>query len=296
MRMLRFADSLLFLMVTLLAIGIPGIALAQEDEEEPQIHDMLILQTDFPTVESIAGGEFEYEIECIYIGSELQKNFDLRAKAPQGWQVYITPRYETEKRISSINLQPSLGTGETIIVVATAPFYPLPNPGEYKITIEAVSDTVETSVELTARITAIYQLLLVPTLERYDTEVEAGKDNYYSMEIGNLSTAEVENIKFSSIKPEGWAIEFNPENIEKLEAIGDKLDRQTIEINVKPPKGTIAGDYYITVSAIGKQTSTDEVDIRITVKTAPTWQWIGVGIIVIVVAAVIAIFMRFSRR
>jgi len=164
-------------MVTLLAIDIHSKVLAQEDEEEPQIQEMVILQSNFPTVEAIAGGEFQYEIECLYTGLESQKIFDLRTKAPQGWKVYISPRYENDKRISSVNLKPSFGTGETIIVVATAPFYPLPNPGEYKITIEAVSETIETSIELTAKITAFYNLVLVPTSERYDTEAEAGRDN-----------------------------------------------------------------------------------------------------------------------
>lgn len=293
MKTSRFVSGFLLLMVALLAMGIPGIALAQEEEEE--IQEIVILSPNFPTVEAIAGGEFEYEIECFYIGLA-SKTFDLRVQAPQGWEVHITPQYEGDKKISSINLKPSYSTGETIIVTATAPFYPLPDPGEYKIIIEAVADTAETSVELTARITASYTLLMVPTLERYDTEAQAGKDNYYSMEIGSLSTAEIENIKFSSEKPEGWAVEFNPESIERLEALGSQLDSQTIEINIKPPKGTIAGDYYITLRATGKQTSTDAIDIRVTVKTAPTWQWIGVGIIVVVVAAVIAIFMRFSRR
>jgi uncharacterized membrane protein len=325
MKMVRLVCSLLLLLMCLISIGIPGMAMAQDEEpvtdnatlpegeeptpelimapeeepapeEAPAPIEILRLRPAFPTVEAIAGADFEYEMECLYVGQETSKTFDLRATAPKGWEVYMTPRYEKEKKISSINLKPSFSTGETIRVVVTAPFWPLPDPGDYNITIEAISDTLETSVELTATVTARYNLVMVPTLEKYNTEVEAGKDNYFSMEVASLSTAPIDNIKFSSTKPEGWAVEFNPEDIELLEAVGSTLDSQTVELNIKPPKDTIAGDYYITVRATGKQATTDEIQIRITVKTAPTWQWVGVGIIVIVVAAVIYIFMRFSRR
>jgi len=318
MKMLRLVCGLLFLIMTLLPVCVPGIALAQEDEEpvadnitqeeepapvvapepeeEPTITELIRLKPNFPTVESIAGGEFQYEMECLYVGQHVQRTFDLRTTAPQGWEVYMTPRYEKDKKISSINLTPSYSTGETIIVFVDAPFYPLPEPGDYKITIEAVSEDVQDTVELTATITAKYILAMAPTLDKYNTEAEAGKDNYFSVEIGSLSTAPIDNIKFSSTKPDGWAVEFNPDNIEMLAAIDSQLDSQTVEINIKPPKDTIAGDYYVTVRATGKQASTDEMQIRVTVKTAPTWQWIGVGIIVVVVAAVIFIFMRFSRR
>ena len=158
--------------------------------------------------------------------------------------------------------------------------------------IEAISDEVKESTELTAVITAKYFLVLVPTLERYDTEAEAGKDNYFAMELGSLSTAAIDNINFSPTKPQGWTVEFKPEKIDLLEA----LNSQIVDINIKPPPDTIAGDYYISVSASGQQITSDEVRIRVTVKTSPTWQWVGVGIIVIVVVGVIVIFMRFSRR
>ena len=328
MKMVRFVCSFCLLLMCLMAIGVPGLALAQGGEEPaadnvtlpdegeeptpelisapepepiaveepPAIKEIVRLRPNFPTVEAIAGADFEYEMELLYVGEESSKTFDLRATYPAGWEVYMTPRYEKDKKISSINLKPSFSAGETIIVVASAPFYPLPEPGDYKITIEAISETLESSVELTATVTAKYNLVIVPTLEKYDTEVEAGKDNYFSIDVGSLSTAPIDNIKFSSTQPEGWSVKFTPEDIEVLEPVGMTLDSQTVELNISPPKDTIAGDYYISIRATGKQATTDEMKIRVTVKTAPTWQWIGVGIIVVVVAAVVYIFLRFSRR
>jgi uncharacterized membrane protein len=135
-------------------------------------------------------------------------------------------------------------------------------------------------------------MALVPTTERYNTTVKAGKDNIFSIEVQNQGTAAIENITFSSLKPTGWTIEFTPDKIDSLSAI----DSQTIDINIKPPTETIAGDYQITIRTSGEQVSREEVDIRVTVETPTIWGWVGVGIIVLVIAGLAYIFMRFSRR
>ena len=73
-------------------------------------------------------------------------------------------------------------------------------------------------------------------------------------------------------------------------------DEQTINVNIKPPTETVAGDYVISLRASGKQTSADEMNIRVTVETPTIWGWVGVVIILIVVIGLIVIFMPFSRR
>jgi len=134
-------------------------------------------------------------------------------------------------------------------------------------------------------------MALAPAGELYNTTAKAGKDNYFSIEVGNLGTAAIDNIKFSSTKPTGWTIEFSPDKIESLPA----FDSQTVDINMKPPTETIAGDYQITVRASGEQAS-EKIDIRVTVETPTIWGWVGVGIILVVIAGLAYIFMRFSRR
>jgi uncharacterized membrane protein len=177
-------------------------------------------------------------------------------------------------------------------VVATAPFWPLPEPGAYTITLEVVSGNISDTIQFTAIITAKYRLQAISTTERWNTKAKAGKDNIFSIKIQNLSTAAVDNIKFSPTKPEGWTIEFTPDKIDLLNA----LDEQLVDVNIKPPADTIAGDYDIRVRTSGTQTSTDEVKIRVTVETSTIWGWVGVAIILVVVAGLVVIFLRFSRR
>ena len=248
-----------------------------------------------PRVEAIAGADFVFELEFQYVGAELlaeARSFDLVTKAPQDWEVYMTPQYEKEKRVSAISLKGGMTYGDKTRVVATAPFWPLPEPGEYKITVEAVSGDLKGVVELSAVITARYNLLLIPAGERYNTNATAGRDNYFSLKIGNLGTAPIDKINFSSGKPEGWTIEFKPNKVDSLEA----LDTQTLDINIKPPPETIAGDYEITLRASGVQATSSELKIRVTVETPTVWGWVGVVIIAVVIVGLVFIFMRFSRR
>ena len=268
---------------------------AQEATEELSIfvrpEPTIEIAPTYPKLEAVYGTGFEFELDFQYTGIETRE-FNLLATAPQGWTVYMTPQYESDKRISAIRLEPGYTTGTKIKLLATAPFWPLPEPGEYKITLEAISDEIKGSTELTATITAIYSLALAPTTERYNTTVKAGKDNIFSIEVGNLGTAAIDNITFSSLKPTGWTIEFTPDKIDSLSVLGS----QTIDVNIKPPTETIAGDYQITIRTASEQVSREEVDIRVTVETPTIWGWVGIGIIVLVVAGLAYIFMRFSRR
>ena len=248
-----------------------------------------------PSVEAIAGNDFVFEVEFKYVGDMLgpPQSFDLVHTAPQGWEVYMTPQFEKEKRVSAIDLKPgSVAYSDKTRLVARAPFWPLPEPGEYKIILDVVSEDIKGSVELTAVITAAYNLLLAPAGERYDTKAKAGRDNYFSLNVGNLGTAPIDKVTFTSDKPEGWAIEFSPDQVDSLEP----LATQTVDINIKPPPETIAGDYLISVRASGVQRTSEKIDIRVTVETPTVWGWVGVAIIAIVVVGLVVIFMRFSRR
>jgi uncharacterized membrane protein len=303
MKMIRRAGYISLLLVSLLVLCSSGIVLAQEEgEEEPtpvlisaeeeEPAGEIKMVANYPTVEAVAGGNFQYEIELTYTGDADALVFDLNVDAPVGWDAYVTPRYEEDRKISSINLESSYTTGETIIVFATAPFWPLPDPGKNTITVEATSGNIHGSVELTAEIIAKYILITVPSNELYNTDAKAGEDNFFPIDVQNMGSAAIDNIKFSSTQPDGWLIDFEPDTIESLEAI----DEQTVNVNIQPPAKAVAGDYMISVRASGSQISADEVNIRVTVETPTIWGWVGVAIILVVVAGLILIFMRFGRR
>ncbi len=292
MKILKLVFTACLLLSTLLAVFVPGTLLAQEETPPPQPPEEIIVSPTYPRVEAIAGGSFDFEVEVRYNGYQARV-FDLQVQKPKNWDVYMTAQYEKERKISAIKIEPSGVVGTKIRLVATAPFFPLPEPGPYKITLEAVSGELKGSGELTAVITAKYFMSTVPALEeRYNTTAQAGRDNFFSIKVRNLSTATIDNIKFSSTKPEGWTISFKPDKIESLNAI----DEQTVDVNIKPAAKTIVGDYVITLTAAGTQVSAGEMAVRVTVESPSIWGWVGVGIILVVVAGVIGVFMQFSRR
>jgi len=249
----------------------------------------------YPTLEGIAGEDFVFEVEFQHIATSVMGEpviFNLLTTAPPDWEVYMTPPYEKEKKLSAISLKPGFTFTDKTRVVVKPLFWPLPEPGEYKITLTADSGELKDTVELTAKITARYALVLLPSAERYNTTATSGKDNYFEVTAGNLGTAAIGDIRLSADKPEGWAVEFTPEKLDSLEA----RDSQKIDVNIKPPPETIAGDYSISLKASGTQTTARDLTIRVTVESPTIWGWVGVIIILLVVAGLVVIFLRFSRR
>jgi uncharacterized membrane protein len=288
MRIARLVCLCLWLL-SLLTLIPAGLVLAQEEEVEEEV---IKLEATYRKLEdSYPGISFEYEVSLSYTGPEygFSREFDLAVKAPPDWSTYITPQYG-DQRLLSIPLKANVGSSK-IKVYATPPTYTIPEAGEYSITLEATSGEVNGSVELLAVITATYAFRLTPVTDLYSTSATSGTDNFYSILIQNTGSDTLENIKFSSIKPEGWSIEFSPEQIDELSA----GSLQTVDVNIKPAAKTIAGDYQITLAADTSRV-TESFKVRVNVKSPDIWGWVAVGIILVVIAGVVFIFMRFSRR
>jgi len=277
----RIILGLCLLLVSLLFIFPPAVS-AQEAEIE--------LTTPFTTLEGTSGAGFQFEVTLNYTGSETL-NFDLSATGPQNWTTYITPSYPQDKLIRDIMLGPGATAGNKIIAYAVPPSWLKPEPGDYQITVEAASGEIKGTINLTAAITARYAMSLTTPDGRLNTSATAGKDNYFTIVVENTGSSTLDNVAFSTDKPSAWTIELSPQSISALVAGGS----QTVEVNVRPGAKAIAGDYEIKITANATQ-STDYVTIRVTVETPTVWGWVGVAIIVLVIAGLAFVFMRFSRR
>jgi uncharacterized membrane protein len=255
------------------------------------------LTTAYYTLEITSGASVEFTITLEYTG-DTARVFDLVATGPTDWTTSITPSYPRDKQILDIRMVPP-EEGETsstqqIIVTATPASWLTPEVGEYPITVEATSGDIKSSIELTAIVTSVpasYTLYLTSPDGILSTTAQADKDNYFTLAVANGGTGAIENISLSTNKPKGWTVELSLTNITSVAA----GNYQTVEMNIKPPADAIAGDYELIVKASGTQSS-DDVTIRVTVKTSSLWGWVGIGIIILVIAGLAVIFMRFSRR
>jgi len=275
----RIICGLCLLLASLLFI-FPQAVLAQEETIE--------LTTPYTKLEGTSGASFEFTITLKYQGSQA-RDFNLSVTGPQDWTMYITPSYPKDKLIQDIMLEPGATSGNMICVDAVSPSWA--EPGEYQISVEAASGDIKGTLNLNAIITAKYGISLTTPDSRLSTKATAGKDNYFTLVVANTGSAAIENIAFSSDKPTGWTVDFTPEKIGSLIAGGS----QTIDVNIKPGAKAIAGDYQVILSAKGVQKTT-EVSIRVTVETPTVWGWVGVAIIVLVIAGLAFVFIRFSRR
>jgi uncharacterized membrane protein len=272
----------LFLILASLLFIFPQAVSAQEGKIE--------LTTPYTKLEGISGASFEFEIALNYTGTEARV-FNLVANGPQNWTTYITPSYPKDQRILDIRLEPGETYGQKIDVYTAPPSWLLPEPGEYKVSLEVSSGEIKGTIDLTAVVTARYGISLSTPDGLLNTKATAGKDNYFSVVITNTGTAAMDDITLSSQKPSGWTIDFSTGKIDTLPAGTSK----TIDVNIKPPSKTIAGDYGILISATAMQKAID-LNIRVTVETPTIWGWVGVIIILLVIAGVGFVFMRFSRR
>jgi uncharacterized membrane protein len=277
------------LMVCLLTLLPLSPVLAQDDSIE--------LTTDYYKLEVESGASVEFTVELEYTGN-VARVFDLTATGPTDCTTSITPSYPRDKQILDIRMEPPAEgesvTTEQIVVTATPASWLLPELGEYPITLEVKSGELQSSIELTAVVTSIpasYSLYLTTPDGVLSTTAKAGQENYFTLAVVNSGTGDIDNITLSTNKPKGWTVELSQTNIASVAA--DNF--QTVEMNIKIPADAISGDYEIIVRASGTQAS-DSLEVRVTVKTSALWGWVGVGIIVLVIAGLAYIFMRFSRR
>jgi len=274
---------------------------AQTEEQTSPPEETLEVSTKYPVLSGAAGEAFNFDVQLKYRGGVEPRPFDLSVEGPAGWLTYIQKGEYEEELISAISLTPALQ--ETILVVVMAPPWAPPEPGEYAIRLEVVGrETGEprNSFDLLAEITASYAFTAETTTGRLNIKATAGKESHLSIIITNTGTAALGKITSSSSKPSGiageeWGVTFEPDKVESL----SPLDEQEVEVTIKPPSKTIAGDYMTTLqfdSDPKPSVTPPKLDIRVTVGTPTKWGWIGAGIVVAVIAGLVIGFRQLGRR
>jgi len=120
-----------------------------------------------------------------------------------------------------------------------------------------------------------------------------GNEEVITFIFNNTGTAPLEDVSFFSDKPVGWDVVLDPTEIPESDAGSNK----EIRVVITPPEDAIPGDYAVKLySAVAKRQLSEIVNLRVTVKGAVGWGYIGLGIILILVVAIGLIFWRLGRR
>ncbi|NWF91444.1 MAG: hypothetical protein HXY46_00890 [Syntrophaceae bacterium] len=243
------------------------------------------LTTSYPVLRGPSDAKFEFSME---VESQLDKEavFDLLAQGPEGWEINFKPSYE-DKYFSSLRLKEKQSQ---TVAVSVKPS-PAAKAGEYPINVKVSSKEARAEAKLTVVLTGTYKIDAGTPTGVLSLEAIAGKPANFSVFVKNTGSAINRNITFSSFKPENWEVTFKPEKIDALEPNA----MQQVEVTVKPASQALVGDYSVGVLVNGEKAE-KTVEMRVTVKASTAWGWIGIGIIVFVIAGLSVLFIRLGRR
>jgi uncharacterized membrane protein len=163
--------------------------------------------------------------------------------------------------------------------------------GEYPILVRISSGEKKAEVKLMVVLTGIYKLDAGTPTGILSLEAVAGKTANFSLFVKNTGSAVNRNVTFSSFKPENWDVTFKPEKIDALEPNALKQ----IEVTIKPAAQALVGDYSVGCLVNGEK-SDKTIEMRVTVKASTAWGWIGIGVIIIVIAGLSGLFIWLGRR
>ncbi|MBW1936432.1 MAG: hypothetical protein JRI79_12725 [Deltaproteobacteria bacterium] len=243
------------------------------------------ITTSYPVLRGPTDAKFEFSLE---VKSRLDKDtvFNLSAEGPKDWEINFKPAYE-EKYFSSLRIKAN--QSETMAVEVKPSI--LAEPGKYPIKVRVKSDKAQGEADLMVVLTGTYKIDAGTPNGLLSLDAYQGKEANLSFYVKNSGSAMQDNIRFLSVKPENWKVKFKPEKIENL----SPGDIKQVEMTITPSEQALVGDYSVNVSIQGQKASKN-LEFRVTVKASTAWGWVGIGIIVLVIAGLVALFIRMGRR
>ncbi len=242
----------------------------------------------YPVLRGPTDGKFEFSLE---IENKLDKDsvFNLIAVGPKNWDINFKPAYE-QKFISSVRLK---ANQSQTVAVAVKP-YPLADPGKYPIQVTVSSPSAKAESTLTIILTGTYKLEVGTPNGLLSLNALRGKTTDFSMYVKNAGSAILNNLTFLSFKPENWKVKFKPE---KIEALAPEELKQ-VEVSITPSDQALVGDYSLSLRAeAGNPPKANKsIELRATVRASAFWGWIGIAIILLVLAGLVFLFIRLGRR
>ncbi len=257
------------------------ITVQEKEKEKGEIE----FTTSYPVLRGPSDARFEFSLN-VTNKTGREDTFNLAARGPKEWQINFKPPYE-DKYISSLTLKDDEGRGVNVEVTPDR----LSKAGEYLIPVTITAGRARTEAELKVIITGTYKLEAGTTTELLSLETQKGRPGNISVYVQNSGSATIHDIEFLSIKPENWKVDFNPEKIASLEP----GSIEQVEVNITPAEEALVGDYAVGLNVSGEKSS-DDLELRVTVKTSAAWGGIGIGIIVLVIVGLFVLFITLGRR
>ncbi len=243
------------------------------------------INTDFPSLRGPSSQTFNFNLTLKNDTAE-DLTFSVNAQGPAGWTVNANLTGQSQAASAIVKA----GSTSGVTVSATPPAGAAADT--YDIQVVAVAGERNITGSLQVEVTGSYDLALSTQSAVLNGRGTAGSASPLVITVTNSGTAAVTNVNLTASAPSGWDVTFDQPTIASIGA------NETTNVNatIKPSGDAIAGDYNITFTAAGDQSTRDTMDIRYTVETSLLWGVIGVALIVAVVAAIWWVFQRYGRR
>jgi len=210
--------------------------------------------------------------------------YALQANPPAGWTVIFKPN---NRQATAVEISPNSTTNVTIEV--NPPFNI--KAGTYKIPVQASNRSTSADLELEVVITGTYEMDLTTPTGLLSTKITAGNEKRLELTVVNSGSSELKDIVFSASEPKNWEVTFKPDTVISLQA----GERTNVFATVKAYEKAIPGDYVTNITARTSEVSS-QVSIRISVKTALLWGWLGVLIVIATIVVIFYLFRKYGRR
>lgn len=244
----------------------------------------ITLTSDFPELQGKVDTTFTFNV-TVTNDTAAETTLNMTATGPAGWSVEAKPSGQAQA--TTLTVDP--GSTGTINVTARPALDT--EAGTYPIQLGVSGGGKDATIDLAATITGTYTLVLSTPDQVLSTTANAGTAKDFQLTLSNTGSAPVTGVTLSASTPTNWTVEFEPATIPAVEP-GTPV---TVTAKITPSGDAIAGDYELTMTAEGAE-STDNVEIRVRVETPQLWWIVGVGLIVAVFAGLYWVFRTYGRR
>ena len=280
--------------MTLLAKSATGDVLVEKSlrlqrvEGAPEDPGEVTVTSNYPFLSGPTTTLFEFEVSVVNNTPE-DVSLNLGALFPQGWRVQFLPAFGAERLITNVSIVTQLNQRIKVRVSPPA----LAPAGDYPIVVR-LADEEELYVReipLQVTLTGTFDVFMTTPDGRLNVNAEAGSAQAATVQLVNTGTADITDLGLIADTPAGWEIEWQTSNIESI-PVNNLIN---VGVDITPPSDAVPGDYLVTLRARNNDIQ-DQVSLRITVEKSTVWQWVGIGILVAVIFALVGMFVRLGRR
>ncbi|MFY0715059.1 hypothetical protein J1D01_15415 [Seonamhaeicola sp. NFXS20] len=237
-----------------------------------------------PNIEGASNTTFTYNA-TLKNSTAIEQVYALKATLPSaGWQATFRAN---GKQVSSVSVKANQTQSITIEIKPSKYI----KAGSYKIPISARAGNIFTQLELETVITGTYDVALSTPTNLLSTEATAGDSKKIKLLVTNIGSATINDIELKARTPSKWTVDFEPKEIDQIEAGKSKEIDATINVN----NDALSGDYEINFDVKASETSTQQ-KFRITVHTSILSGWLGILIILIALGGVYYLIKKYGRR